>query len=111
MGRAMPELDAFGVDAAAGAEEVEVTRTLAGSGLKLGGGAGEAWKRDTPVAMPAGTGARDTPPKTGTVVAGTGPMPKFPEAGILGRGVMMEGGTVGITGGAIIGGTRGVTGS
>ena len=86
----MPELDAFSVDAAAGAEEVEATRTLAGSGLKPGGGAGEARKRDTPVAMLAGTGARGTLPKTGTVVTGTGPMPKFPEAGILGRGAMTE---------------------
>ena len=64
----MPELDAFGVDAAAGAEEVEMTRMLVGSNLKPGGGAGEAWKRDTPVAMPAGTGARGAPLNTGTVV-------------------------------------------
>ena len=82
---------------------------FAGSGLKPRGGAGEVWKRDTPVAMPAGIGARGTPPKTGTVVAGTGPMPKFPEAGIPGIGVTMGGGTMGVTGGAIIGGTRGVT--
>ena len=111
MGRAMPELDAFSVDAAAGAEEVEMTRMLAGSDLKPGSGAGEAWKRDTPVAMPAGTGARGTPPKTGTVVTGTGPMPKFPKAGIPGRGAMTGGGTAGITGGAIVGGTRGVAGT
>ena len=107
----MPELDAFGVDAAAGAEEVETTQMLAGSGLKPRGGAGEAWKRDTPVVMPAGTGARGTPLKTGTVVTGTGPMPKFPETGILGRGATIGGGTADITGGAIMGGTRGVTGT
>ena len=41
MGKAMPEVDTFGVDAAVGAEEVEVTRMLAGSSLKPGGGAGE----------------------------------------------------------------------
>ena len=105
----MPELDAFGVDAAAGVEEVEVTQTLAGSSLKPRGGAGEAWKRDTPVTMLAGTGAWGTPLKTGTVVMGTGPMPKFPEAGIPGRGAMTEGRTTGVTGGAIVGGTRGVT--
>ena len=41
MGKAMPEVDAFGVDVAAGAEEVEVTQMLAGSSLKPGGGARE----------------------------------------------------------------------
>ena len=55
MGKATPEVDAFGVDAAAGAEEVEVTRMLVGSFLKPGGGAREVWERDTPVTMPAGT--------------------------------------------------------
>ena len=75
MGRAMPELDAFGVDAAAGVEEVETTWMLPGSDLKPRGGVGEVWKRDTPVAMLAGTGARGAPLKTGTVVAGTGPCP------------------------------------
>ena len=41
MGKAMPEVDAFSVDAAAGVEELEVTRTLVGSILKPGGGARE----------------------------------------------------------------------
>ena len=41
MGKATPEVDAFGMDAAAGAEEVEVTQTLAHSILKPGGGPGE----------------------------------------------------------------------
>ena len=66
MGKAMPEVDAFGVDAAVGAEEVEVTRTLVGSILKPGGGGRVVGNRDTPVTMPAGTDARGTPPKTGT---------------------------------------------
>ena len=75
-GKATPEVDAFGVDAAVGAEEVEVTSMLVGSILKPGGGAREVWKRDTPVTMPAGTEARGTPPKTGTEVAGTYLAPK-----------------------------------
>ena len=58
--------------------------------------------------MLAGTGARGTPPKTGTVVMGTGPAPK---AGIPGRGVMTGGGTAGITGGATVGCTTGVAGT
>ena len=41
MGKAAPEVDAFGVDAAAGVEEVEATQMLVGSILKPGGGARE----------------------------------------------------------------------
>ena len=62
-GKAMPEVDAFGVDAAAGAEEVEVTRMLVGSILKPGGGGREVGKRDTPVAMPAGADTRGMLPR------------------------------------------------
>ena len=58
--------------------------------------------------MLAGTGARGTPPNTGTVVGGTGPAPK---AGILGRGVTTGGGTTGVTGGATVGCTMGVAGT
>ena len=58
--------------------------------------------------MLAGTAARGTPLNTGTVVAGTGPVPK---AGILGRGAMTGGGTTGVTGGATVGCTMGVTGA
>ena len=65
MGKLMPEVDAFGVDAAAGAEEVEVTRVLVGSILKPGGGGREDGKRDTPVTMPAGTDARGAPRRPG----------------------------------------------
>ena len=61
MGKLMPEVDAFGVDTAAGADKVEVTRVLVGSILKPGGGGREDQKRDTPVAMPTGTDARGTP--------------------------------------------------
>ena len=107
-GKAMPEVDAFDVDAAAGAEEVEVTRMLVGSILKPGGGGREVWKRDTPVTMPAGMDARGAPLKTGTEVVGTGLTPK---AEILGRGVMAGGGTMGVTGGATVGCTMGVTGA
>ena len=84
-GKVMPEPDAFGVETAAGVEEVEVRLTLAGSGLKPGGGLVEVWKRDTPVTMLAGTGARGAPPKTGAAVAGTGPPPKPPVGITLGR--------------------------
>ena len=107
-GKAMPEVDAFGMDAAAGAEEVEVTRMLVGSILKPGGGGREVLKRDTPVTMLAGTEARGAPLKTGTEVAGTGLTPK---AEILGRGVTAGGGTMGITGGATVGCTMGVAGA
>ena len=108
MGKAMPEVDAFCVDAAAGAEEVEVTRTFVGSILKPGGGGREVGKRDTPVTMPAGTDARGTPPKTGTQVVGTGLTPK---AEILGRGATAGGRTMGVTGGATVGCTMGVAGT
>ena len=104
----MPEVDAFGVDAAAGAEEVEVTQTFVGSILKQGGGAREVWKRDTPVTMPAGTEARGTSPKTGTEVTGTGLAPK---AEIPGRGVTAGGRTMGVTGGATVGCTMVVAGA
>ena len=107
-GKAMPEVDAFGVDAAAGVEEVEVTRMLVGSILKPGGGAREVWKRDTPVTMPADTEARGAPPKTGMEVAGTGLAPKVE---IPGRGAMAGGRTMGITGGATVGCTTGVAGA
>ena len=100
----MPEVDTFGVDAAVGAEEVEVTRMLVGSILKPGGGGREVWKRDTPVAMPAGTDTRGAPPKTGTEVTGTGLALK---AEILGRGAMAGGRTMGVTGGATVGCTMG----
>ena len=63
MGKAMPEVDTFGVDAAVGAKEVEVTWALVGSILKSGGGGREVGKRDTPVAMPAGTDARGRSPE------------------------------------------------
>ena len=96
MGKATPEVDAFGVDTAVGAEEVEVTWTLVGSILKPGGGGREDGNRDTPVTMPAGTDTRGAPLKTGTEVVGTGLTPK---AEIPGRGVMAGGGTMGITGG------------
>ena len=72
MGRAMPEVDAFGVDAAVGAEEVEVTWMLSGSTLKPGGGGREVENRDTPVAMQAGTDAIGAPPKARTEVEGVG---------------------------------------
>ena len=108
MGKAMPEVDAFGVDAAVGAEEVEVTWMLVSSILKPGGGGREVGNRDTPVTMPAGTDARGAPPKTGTEVVGTGLAPK---AEIPGRGVTAGGGTMGITGGATVGCTMGVTGA
>ena len=104
----MSEVDAFDVDSAAGAEEVEVTWTLAGSTLKPGGGAIEVENRDTPVAMLAGTDARGTPPKTGTEVMGVGVAPK---AEILGREATAAGGTMGITGGATVGCTTAVTGA
>ena len=48
------------------------------------------------------------PPNTGTVVMGTGPVPK---AGIPGRGATTGGGTTGVTGGATVGCTTGVTGA
>ena len=57
------EVDAFGVDVAVGAEEVEVTQALVSSILKPGGGGREDRKRDTPVAMPAGTDIRGGPPR------------------------------------------------
>ena len=107
-GKAMPEVDAFSVDAAAGAEEVEVTWMLVGSILKPGGGGREVAKRDTPVAMPAGTDARGAPPKTGTEVVGTGLAPK---AEIQGNGVTAGGGPMGVTGGATVGCTTGVAGA
>ena len=104
----MPEVDAFSVDAAAGAEEVEVTRTLVGSILKRGGGGREVGNRDTPVTMPAGTDTRGAPPKTGMEVVGTGLAPKVE---IPGRGAMAGGGTMGVTGGATVGCTMGVAGA
>ena len=64
-GKVMPEVDAFGVDAAAGAEEVEVTWVLVGSILKPGGGGRQDGKRDTPVTMLGGTDARGTPQRPG----------------------------------------------
>ena len=96
----MPEVDAFGVDTAAGAEEVEVTWMLAGSTLKPGGGSREVENRDTPVTMPAGAEARGAPPKTGTEALGIGVAPKTE---ILGREAMATGGTKGVTGGATVG--------
>ena len=60
-GKVVAEPDAFGVETAAGAEEVEAKLTLVGSGPKPGDRAVEVWKRDTPVTMPAGTGARGAP--------------------------------------------------
>ena len=108
MGKLTPEVDAFGVDAAVGAEEVEVTRVLVGSILKPGGGGREDGKRDTPVTMPAGTDTRGAPPpKTRTEVVGTGLAPK---AEILGRGVTAGGWTIGVTGGATVGCTTGIAG-
>ena len=107
MGKLIPEVDAFGVDVAAGAEEVEVTQVLVGSILKPGDGGREDRKRDTPVTMLAGTDARGTPPKTGTEVMGTGLTPK---AEILGRGATAGGWTIGITGGATVGCTMGAAG-
>ena len=113
MGKVAAELDPFGVKTAAGAEEVEVRLTLPGSGLapragaeevearltlvgsgaKPGGGVVDVWKRDTPVTMLAGTGARGTPPKTGAVATGTGPTPKPPVDRAPGR-VGMSGSTI-----------------
>ena len=61
----MPEVDAFGVDAAAGAEVVEVTQALVGSILKPGGGGREDGKSDTPVTMPAEKDTRGTPQRPG----------------------------------------------
>ena len=104
----MPEVDAFCVDAAVGAEEVEVTLTLVGSILKPGGGGREVGNRDTPVTMLAGTDTRGAPPKTGTEVVGTGLAPK---AEIPGRRTMAGGGTMGITGAATVGCTMGVIGA
>ena len=75
MGKAMPEVDTFSMDAAVGAEEVKVTGMLVGSILKPGGGGREVGNRDTPVTMPAGTDVRGTPPKTGMEVVGTGLAP------------------------------------
>ena len=63
MGKLMPEVDTFGVDTAAGADEMDFTQALVGSILKPGGGGREDEKRDTPVAMPAGTDARGAPPR------------------------------------------------
>ena len=57
--------------------------------------------------MPAGMAARGAPLNTGTVVVGTGPVPK---AGLPGRGVMTGGGTIGVTRGATVGCTTGVAG-
>ena len=94
MGKTMPGPDAFGVDAAAGAEEVEGRMTLASCGAKPGGGAWEDGKRDTLVAMPAGMGVRGTPPKTGTVVVGTGLTPKPPVGRAQGMSGMLENGTI-----------------
>ena len=113
MGKVTAKPDPLGVETAAGAEEVEARPTLAGSGLipragaeeeearlklvvsslKPGGGAVEVWKRDTPVAMPAGTGVRGTPPKTGAVAVDAGPMPKPPVGRIQGR-AGTSGGTI-----------------
>ena len=58
--------------------------------------------------MSAGTGVRGAPPNTGTVVTGTGPVPK---AGIPGRGAITGGRTTGVTAGATVGCTMGVTGT
>ena len=77
MGKTMPVPDTLGIDAAAGAEEVEGTATLVRCGANPRGGAEEG-KRDKPVAMPIGMGVRGAPPKTGAVVAGTGPTSKPP---------------------------------
>ena len=77
MGKVAAEPDAFGVETAAGAEEVEARLTLVGSGPKPGGGVVDIWKRDTPVTMPAGTGARGAPPKTGAVATDAGPHPNL----------------------------------
>ena len=108
MGKLMPEVDAFGVDTAAGADKVEVTWALVGSILKPGGGGREDQKRDTPVAMPTGTDARGTPPpNTRDGGRGTGLAPK---AEILGRGATAGGWTIGVTGGATLGCTTGVAG-
>ena len=60
-GKAMADPDPFYVEVAAGVEEVEARLMLAGRGLKPGGRAVETWKRDTPVTMQAGTGARGAP--------------------------------------------------
>ena len=95
MGKAMADPDAFGVEAAAGEEEVEARLMLAGSSLKPGGRAAETWKRDTPVAMLAGTGVRGAPHKTGVVATGTGPTPRPPVGRTLGRGGMLEGWAMG----------------
>ena len=107
-GRATPEVDAFGVDAAVGAEEVEVTWMLSGSTLKPGGGGREVENRDTPVTMPAGTDAIGASPKARTEVEGVGVACKVE---ILGRGAMAAGGNMGITGGATAGCTTGVAGA
>ena len=90
----MPDPDAFGVETVVGAEEVEATLMLAGSSAKPGGGAEEVWKRDTPVAMPAGTGVRGTPPKTWMAVAGPTPEPLVGRT--PGTGRMLEKGAAGI---------------
>ena len=83
IGKVAAEPDPFGIETAAGAEEVEVRLTFVGSGStvrtgveevearltlvgcgsKPGGGAVEVWKRDTPVAMPAGKGSKRHTPK------------------------------------------------
>ena len=99
MDKAMPEVDAFGVDAAAGAEEVEVTWMLAGSILKPGGGGTELGNRDTPVAMPAGTYARGAPRRLERRSWAVGLAPKVE---ILGRGATIGGVTMGETGGATV---------
>ena len=110
MGKLMPEVDAFVVDAAAGAEVVEVTRVPVGSILKPGGGGREDGKSDIPVTMPAETDARGAPifAKIGMEVIGTGLTPK---AEILGRGVTTGGCTIGITGTATVGCTTGAAGT
>ena len=107
MGMVTPESDTLGVDAAAGAEEVEATWVLADSGLKPGGRGREVGKRDTPVTTAADTGARGAAPNTGMAVVGTGLALK---AGSPGRGVTTGGGTKGVTGGTTVGRTAGVAG-
>ena len=105
-GKLMPEVDAFSVDAAAGAEQVEVTRVLVGSILKPKVEA-EKTGKETHLSPCQQEQMQEAPPKTRMEVVGTGLAPKVE---ILGRGAMAGGWTIGITGGATVGCTTGVAG-
>ena len=85
MGKPAADPDALGVEAAAGAEEVEASPPLTCKGVKPGGGAMKLLKRDTPVTMLVGTGAIGAPPNTGTKVRGTCSIPE-PPVGRTSRG-------------------------